>query len=522
MARSSDSLVDGSSQAVVQTVYPTKRPTLRSTNGDAPLVSQEAAAKLGWFQFLSDCRTSAPLLFVDATAVLLAILAAQRVGVFANADLPGPNIFGSQLFAIGIVLFTLGVHHIHGLYPAVGLGHSIEFRRILRTCLIVSLATGMSLLASPTISFASFLSYLVFIASLAMFLPTLRAAARSILGRYSWWTQSVLVVGDGAKAEEVFQNLTHSGHEGLRPIGVAYDPSSHWSGDTTGVRVYLGPVSAIEQLLLATQTARVVIVNNDAMHDLNFGHYCNIPHVSLQAPWSNHPIEKATLVDRNGSAEIHCFQRGLSPSALFAKRCMDVTLILLCSPLLIPIFATIAGLIKLSSPGPIFYRQKRLGKSGTTFYVWKFRTMVPNADAVLQKYLFTHPELQDEWNHNHKLKNDPRISGIGKILRKTSLDELPQLLNVLIGDMSLVGPRPIVDNPQYDRQYIEDHPEVYAIYCSVRPGITGLWQISGRSDKSYDFRPACDRQYIQNWSVMLDVYILYRTIKTMLLREGAY
>ena len=488
----------------------------RSVANDTPLVSSSAATTLGRLQFFSDCRTTLPLLLVDAIAVLLSVLAARIATGFFTTDAMEQSIFQSRLFSIAIVLFTLAVQHIHGLYPAVGLGHSIEFRRILRTCLIVSLATGMSLLASPSLSVLAVFSYLVFMVMLAAVLPMFRAGARSILGRYSWWTQSVLVVGDGAKAEEVFKNLTNSRQEGLSPIGIAYDPSSHWGGDTSGAKFYLGPTSAIEQILIATRTTRVVIASSGAMEDLHFRHYCNIPHVSLQASWLNHPTEKATLVDRNGSTELHCYQRGLSPSALLAKRCMDLTLILACSPLLIPIFATIAGCVKLSSPGPVFYWQARLGKNGKTFQVWKFRSMVPDADAVLQRYLTLHPELQVEWEVDHKLKNDPRITTIGMFLRKSSLDELPQLWNVICGEMSLVGPRPIV------KEEIVKYGAVYDVYTLVRPGITGLWQISGRNNTTYEQRLKHDRFYVQNWSCMMDLYILYRTAKTAILQEGAY
>lgn len=482
----------------------------------APLVSVNAASKLGRFQFLSDCRTSIPLLLVDACAVLLAVLAANASAIFLFRDVSEQVIFQSRFFTIAIVFFTLVIHHIHGLYPAVGLSHSIEFRRILRTCLIVSLATVMALLSSPTITLSALLCVLVFIGVLVALLPTFRAIGRSVFSRYLWWTQSVLVVGDGSEAEVVFQNLSRSRHEGLRPIGIAYNALNHWNGDTTGAKVYLGPITAIEQILLTTRTSRVVIVDINATKDFHFGHYCGIPHVVLHVPWSKHPTEKATLVERNGSAEIHCFQRGLSPSALFAKRCMDVSSILICSPILIPLFAAIACFIKLSSPGPVFYGQLRLGKNGKSFRVWKFRSMVPNADTVLKKHLAEHPELQAEWDRDHKLKNDPRITTIGRFLRKSSFDELPQLWNVFVGEMSLVGPRPIVNDE------IVKYGEVYPLYSLVRPGITGLWQISGRNNTTYQERLGFDRSYVQNWSVMLDLYIIYRTVKTTVMQEGAY
>ncbi len=181
-----------------------------------------------------------------------------------------------------------------------------------------------------------------------------------------------------------------------------------------------------------------------------------------------------------------------------------------------PLFLLLGILVKLSSAGPVFYSQRRIGRGGQYFSAWKFRSMVSNADAVLKDYLAQHPELREEWERDHKLKNDPRITKIGRILRKTSLDELPQLWNVLIGEMSLVGPRPIV------RDEISKYGEVYDLYILVRPGITGLWQISGRNNTSYEERLHFDRFYVQNWSYMLDVFILWRTAKTAVFQEGAY
>ncbi|MEM1063199.1 MAG: sugar transferase, partial [Planctomycetota bacterium] len=136
--------------------------------------------------------------------------------------------------------------------------------------------------------------------------------------------------------------------------------------------------------------------------------------------------------------------------------------------------------------------------------------------------LAEHPELRAEWEATHKLKNDPRVTSVGRVLRQTSLDELPQLWNVLVGEMSLVGPRPIVDDPRFDREYVESHPEAYSLYARVRPGITGLWQVSGRNAHTYERRPQLDQYYVRNWSAWLDIYLLTRTVKAVLCREGAY
>lgn len=206
----------------------------------------------------------------------------------------------------------------------------------------------------------------------------------------------------------------------------------------------------------------------------------------------------------------------VSATYLPKKRITDLLILACFAPFYLPLMVAIAMLVKVSSAGPIFYSQRRLGLRGMAFQAWKFRTMVPNADDILQEYLATNPELQAEWDKDHKLRNDPRITRIGKILRKTSLDELPQLWNVFVGDMSLVGPRPIVQDE------VAKYGLVFEEYKQVLPGITGFWQVSGRNNTTYEKRVSLDSEYVRNWSLGWDMRILFRTVKTVLLREGAF
>jgi Undecaprenyl-phosphate galactose phosphotransferase WbaP len=203
------------------------------------------------------------------------------------------------------------------------------------------------------------------------------------------------------------------------------------------------------------------------------------------------------------------------PGALLLKRAIDVVAILAVAPLIVPRVALLAILVKLSSPGPIFYGHTRIGRNGRSIKVWKLRSMVPNADVLLKQYLSDNPHLKSDWERLHKLPNDPRVTSIGKIIRKTSLDEIPQLWNVFRGDMSLVGPRPIVDAE------INKYQEAYPLYLRVTPGITGLWQVNGRNSTTYEERIMYDIEYVRNWSVSLDMYILARTIYTVVSCDGA-
>ena len=197
-------------------------------------------------------------------------------------------------------------------------------------------------------------------------------------------------------------------------------------------------------------------------------------------------------------------------------RVLDISLILLAAPYMILAFLIIAISIKMDSPGPVFYRQARIGRSGRKFHVFKFRTMVQNADQVLQDHLDKSPQLKAQWATTHKLKQDPRVTRLGALLRKSSLDELPQLWNILKGDMSLVGPRPIVDAE------VVKYGKCFNLYVQVRPGLTGLWQVSGRNDTTYKQRVELDEYYVRNRGLKLYFQILWKTVFVVLKKDGAY
>ena len=201
----------------------------------------------------------------------------------------------------------------------------------------------------------------------------------------------------------------------------------------------------------------------------------------------------------------------------FSKRIFDFIFSFSALIVLSPVFIIVSILIKILSPGPIFFGHKRIGKDGKFFRVYKFRTMVPDAEKRLKKMLDENPEVKEEYEKDFKLKNDPRIiPGIGQFMRKASIDELPQFYNSLVGDMSVVGPRPIV----------EDEVKKYGKYAiklySVKPGVTGLWQTSGRNDIEYDERVALDMEYIDKQSLFMDIKIVIDTVKVMIFKKGAY
>ena len=198
------------------------------------------------------------------------------------------------------------------------------------------------------------------------------------------------------------------------------------------------------------------------------------------------------------------------------KRAFDLIATISGGLLISPILLAIAVANAIRNHGHVFFAHRRIGKNGKEFYCYKFQSMVPDAEAKLEQYLKSHPEARKEWEETFKLTNDPRVTKLGAFLRKTSLDELPQLWNVIKGDMSLVGPRPIVKKeiPRYGEHFKE--------YCSVLPGITGMWQASGRSDTTYAERVAMDTWYVHNWSVWLDIMYLAKTFGAVIHSKGAY
>ncbi|QEG01041.1 UDP-glucose:undecaprenyl-phosphate glucose-1-phosphate transferase [Stieleria maiorica] len=523
-----------------------------------------AALALGRRQAWYDFRSTAPLLVFD---VLAAGLAVSLATIIHRLNGGTPHL----TFCVGVVLLVLLMHRIHGLYPACGASYSDEFRGIMRTCIVVTVGSAFGLLMGSSLHAFPWLCWGTLSTTLFVSLAAVRPVARRLLSEFDWWTQPVVIVGNGSASRRLYERLDRSRHEGLRPAGIIFDPTRHWdgvpavnesesklvgtplheqpggqfyridspeelrrpSGDTNGRSVshgapvrrsescWLGPTTELESILHGTGACRLALAEQDAGQWQDYHAFHGIPHVMLPMDFSYHPTESVRLAERGEAIELHCYTALTSPHAQLAKRVIDLALVLLTLPFWLPLMAGIAIAIKIFDPGPVFYYQDRVGRFRTPFRAIKFRSMVCDADRRLREYLEQNPQMMKEWKRTHKLQKDPRVTKIGNFLRKTSLDELPQLFNVLLGEMSLVGPRPIIDSGDYDREYIQDYPEVFELYQMVRPGITGLWQVSGRNSTTYTQRVFMDRFYLHNWSIGLDIFILWRTVKTALFREGA-
>jgi Undecaprenyl-phosphate galactose phosphotransferase WbaP len=345
-----------------------------------------------------------------------------------------------------------------------------------------------------------------------------RAVCRMLFGTRPWWGTRLIVVGSGDLAARTCADLAREPQWGLRPVGFVED--SAFPSDETGSPNCLGALNELDCLAddFSVDWGLVAVHSFDAdeLAELLSRSTGRIKHWIILPPLERFPSLWLEACEAARRPALTITNRLRNRSSALLKRALDLSIVVTLGFAVLPLVALIAALIKLGSPGPVFYGQERIGRLGRRFKAWKFRTMLPDADAVLARHLEEHPDLAAEWKANHKLRSDPRITSIGRFLRSTSLDELPQIWNVLVGEMSLVGPRPIV------AAEIDKYDEHYEYYVQVLPGITGLWQVSGRNNTTYEERVALDVYYVQNWSVWLDIYILACTAKVVLLCEGAY
>ena len=350
-----------------------------------------------------------------------------------------------------------------------------------------------------------------------LLLPVVRQLFRSLMNRKMHFTRTLaLAIGAGRDGENVARALNSKVEYALQIVAFFDDDPEKIGGKCGDVPVIGAIAEAVAygrehqiDYAIVTLPYRMlrVVARNMAGH---FRHVLLIPDTRIfSALW-------VSPVDVEGCLGLEVHNQLLLPEAAFLKICMDKLVAIVLLVLLLPLFAVIAILVKFSGPGPIFYRAERLGRGGKPFQMWKFRTMRDKADAELQELLQHNPTFREEWARSFKLRNDPRITWIGRILRKTSLDEMPQLWNVFKGEMSVIGPRPIVESE------IQYYGKDYETFASVRPGITGLWQISGRSSLPYDVRVSLDLYYIMNWSVWLDLHIMLRTVQEVLACRGAF
>lgn len=484
---------------------------------DEHLDLQPALKSSGLVRYLSQAvRTALPLVVLDQLFLGTCTLAVLAIANFLAGQALLPLSLACQVTAATCFVSMF----VGGLYPGVGIGGLLELRRLI---MAVCVGFGLSwILLSARLELAPAANTALVVALIinAAAMPLARRIFRKFLARFDWWTQPAIVYGGGNFAASVYRSLRAQRELGLRPVGIVDDWHSQWLDEAVKPEWYLGGFS--ESAAIAERHGAywgfVAIENKSSaeIEDIIDRQINTIPHLLIVAENSATCRQWSGAQSCGGIVGKRIDESLLLPGPQLLKRLIDVTLVSLCSIVFLPLLIALAIAVRISSPGKIFYGQERIGRGGKKFRAWKFRSMVVNADAVLKEYLAAHPELRAEWERDHKLKNDPRVTRVGWFLRKTSLDELPQLWNVLVGDMSLVGPRPIVDAE------VKKYAAAFPLYLKVRPGITGLWQINGRNNTTYQQRVHFDMQYVRNWSPWLDGYILLNTIEVVLRCKGAY
>ncbi|MFC4637083.1 exopolysaccharide biosynthesis polyprenyl glycosylphosphotransferase [Deinococcus hohokamensis] len=402
--------------------------------------------------------------------------------------------------------------YLNKLLPSWGLGVVEEVRRVIG---LVALVFGVTVLAIVLVGQGGDFSRLVLGLGALIACPlvlVLRYAVRHVLMRAGLWGVPTVVYG---AHEGVIAALQATPGLGYLPVGV-FDDAAH--GRVLGVPV----LGHLQELEMGEPGAPVAIValpqlQRDEFTLLLEGTLRSYRKVVVVSAMADLPSLWAMSVDMGGILGLELTRNLLDPAARLLKRTFDLTSVLVTAVLWVPLCLLLAaGLWLETRTTPLFF-QERIGEDSRRFFTWKFRTMVPHAEQVLQRHLAENPQLRAEWEAHFKLRVDPRITPLGRLLRKTSLDELPQLVNVLRGEMSLVGPRPL---PAYHESQLLTRTR--QLRAQVQPGMTGLWQVSGRSSAGNAGMERWDPYYVRNWSLWLDLVILARTLKVVVLGSGAY
>ena len=416
---------------------------------------------------------------------------------------------------ITFIFVYILIYALYGLYPGVGLSPVDEIKKLLT-------ATNFSFLV--ILAYTFFIQKSIansrFVVASAWFLSiTLIQLDRwliRIVGRnLDFWGEPVAVIGNGPRGRQIVNYLKNNSRLGMRPYlmldGYAsYDAATIASINKSKISTAILVIPEMSEKL-----------QRSFIYEQRFGYHRrkgekNIPRLILISSLSWVGSLGIIAHDLDGMIGLEVRQNLLRKGDQIFKRLIDLLLSIIFGIISFPFLLIIIICILIDSPGGIFYKQKRVGHGGKIFEMWKFRTMFADSESVLEKFLAKNPEIKKEWDEKQKIKNDPRITRVGKFLRKSSLDEIAQFINVLKGEMSFVGPRPFF--PEQKKKY----GSTVNLYNRVLPGITGMWQVLGHNRLSFKERVRLDEYYIRNWSIWLDIYIIMRTIWVVFKQDGAY
>ena len=454
------------------------------------------------------------LVFSDALAAVFSW--AFAAAVFWALDIEEPNLrelAGAWPVVPLFVMFNMFIRLYHGsvIYPSLPLNPVEEFRRLVASSIVVHLVF-MAFLGFSRQQEA--VSRMVLVSSgllLSVLSQPFRDCTRLLMKRLGIGTIPCFIAGSGEFARQIVRECERSAFWGYKVIGSFDDGGESIPGVKRlgGLRdiVRIGREMDVKRLLACYDERLLKEQLTTLVKQYQF--------IDFIPTRESFPVIGSRLVSVGGFGGIELVNESCMKALRWEKTALDLFLSVVALFVCLPLFVLIPILIKLTSEGPVFYRHHRLGKNGRSIRIWKFRSMYADASKRLEAILGDDCDAKNEWERNFKLKNDPRITPVGRFLRRTSLDEIPQLFNVFLGEMAIVGPRPIVS------EEVGYYGSRYDLFSRVKPGLTGLWQVSGRSDTSYARRVSLDCYYVLNWNPWMDLWIIMRTVSSVLFMRGA-
>jgi Undecaprenyl-phosphate galactose phosphotransferase WbaP len=447
----------------------------------------------------------------DALAILLSLLLGYW-GTLGGGQPSNPELY---LRLWPCLLVFAAVFASLGLYPGLISSPVRELQRVvLGVCLGFTMFAAVLLMDRQGNSYPPLFLLGAFAAALVL-APLMRYAARGYFAGRSWWGVPAVIVYTGESSLRLFQSIRDGRRCGLSVVAMVAQEEVPCACHDLPIfdlksAAALREAGVTHAIVATSDGGGVALAKRlDEVEHL-------FPRLLLISDLLSNYGLNTSLCEVQGLLTLEVCRNLLRPFPLTLKRALDLLLLLVIGPMLTPLVFFLGLLVSLESRGGMFYCHRRIGRNNETVRVWKIRTMYEDSEHLLESALANDPRLATEWRTTRKLLRDPRVTRLGRLIRRASLDELPQLWNVFRGDMSFVGPRPIV------QEEIPIYGDRFALYCRVVPGLTGLWQVSGRNDTLVSDRVRLDVQYVKNWSPWLDCHILVRTIGAVLSGKGAY
>lgn len=395
-----------------------------------------------------------------------------------------------------------------------------ELKVLIKSATLSSILIMILIFVTKTqLRFSRTIVVLAWLLSLFLF-PLFRYITKILLVKANIWKKKLIILGVHQTSLLILKSIIENKTMGYEILGFLDDDPLKQGKTFSGVKV-LGRTSALRDIAAAYRSKDIMIATPHLSRKQLKSLLSECEQISESMwviPRSGDFVTEGVEIEVIGDVLTLYIKKNLEkPWNIVIKNTFDAVLTLIMIPVFLPIFVVIAAAIKLDSKGPVLFVQKRFGRGRKAFNLYKFRSMYVNCDDKLDEYLKSNSEARAQWETYRKLKtHDPRITRVGRIIRRYSLDELPQLFNVILGQMSLVGPRPYLEHE------LEGNEGFRNILARTKPGITGLWQVSGRSELPFRKRVSLDEYYIRNWSLWLDFVILLKTFKVFLSRKGAY